>query len=169
MPVEEKAITFRGIRLCFEGSLPFDEVLSRFRAQVGIAKASEIVRLAETLDEHAFANEIEARFAGKSGFMLFSEIDHGGWIACYGIQRRAVRLIFGNPVIAITMLREDMSAGLFVPVEMLLIDAPEGGTTLTYVQPSSLIAVNGKNETLDAAAKALDAKVSALVASILDD
>jgi hypothetical protein len=118
-----KVTTFHGVRLTFETALPFDEVLSRFRAQVGVAAAAEIARLArEAPNERAFADLVEARFVGKSGFMLFSEIDHGGWIERFGIQRRVLRLIFGNPLIAITMLCEDVSAALFVPVEMLLMD-----------------------------------------------
>jgi hypothetical protein len=48
----------------------------------------------------ANSREIEKQFVGKSGFMLFSEIDHGGWIARFGIHRRVLRLIFGNPLIA---------------------------------------------------------------------
>jgi hypothetical protein len=67
------------------------------------------------------------------------------------------------------MIREDISAGLFVPVELLLVDAPDGGTTLTYVQPSSLIAIDHDNSALRTAAEALDAKVSALMAAIFED
>jgi uncharacterized protein (DUF302 family) len=161
--------TFSGMRLTLRTKLPFDEVLARFRAQVGNAAVPEIVRLAaESPDEHAFAREIEARYVGKSGFMLFAQIDHGGWIARFGIQRRALRLIFGNPLIAITMIREDISAGLFVPVELLLVDAPDGGTALTYVQPSSLIAIDHDSAALRTAAEALDAKVSALMAAIFE-
>jgi hypothetical protein len=63
------------------------------------------------------------------------------------------------------MIRHDYSAGLFVPVELLLAEADDGaGCTITYVGPSSLIAV-GDNPELLAAAQALDAKVEALVAS----
>ena len=101
--------------------------------------------------------------------MLFAEINHGGWIARFGIQRRALRLIFGNPLMAITMIREDISAGLFVPVELLLVDAPDRSTTLKYVQPSSLIAINHDNSALRTAAEALDAKVSALMTAIFED
>jgi uncharacterized protein (DUF302 family) len=162
--------SFGGIRLTLRTKLPFDEVLARFRVQVGNVSVPEIVRLAtESPDEHTFAKEIEARYVGKSGFMLFAEINHGGWIARFGIQRRALRLIFGNPLIAIKMIREEISAGLFVPVELLLVDAPDGGTTLTYVQPSSLIAIDHDNSALRTAAEALDAKVSALMAAIFED
>jgi uncharacterized protein (DUF302 family) len=160
---------FGGMRLTLRTKLPFDEVLARFRAQVGNAAVPEIVRLAaESPDEHTFAKEIDARYVGKSGFMLFAEIDHGGWIARFGIQRRALRLIFGNPLFAITMIREDISAGLFVPVELLLVDAPDGGAALTYVQPSSLIAIDHDSSALRTAAEALDAKVSALMAAIFE-
>jgi hypothetical protein len=110
--------SFGGIRLTLRTKLPFDQVLARFRAQVSNASVPEIVRLAtESPDEHTFAKEIEARYVGKSDFMLFAEINHGGWIARFGIQQRALRLIFGNPLIAITMIREEITAGLFVPVE----------------------------------------------------
>jgi hypothetical protein len=67
------------------------------------------------------------------------------------------------------MIREDISAGLFVPVEMLLVGAPDGGTTLTYVQPSSLIAIDDDNSVLRAAAVALDAKVSTLMTAVFED
>ncbi len=62
------------------------------------------------------------------------------------------------------MLRHDIAAGLFVPVELLLVDGADGdGASLFYVRPSSLIGIDG-NPGLLAAAKALDAKVEALVA-----
>ena len=162
--------TFGGMRLTLRTKVPFEEVLARFRAQVGNATVPDIVRLAaESPDEHTYAKEIAARYVGNSGFMLFAEINHGGWIARFGIQRRVLRLIFGNPLIAITMIREDISAGLFVPVELLLVDAPDGGTTLTYVQPSTLIAIDQDNSALRTAAEALDAKVSALMAAIIEN
>ena len=76
-----------------------------------------------------------------------------------------VRWIFGNPLIAITMLRHDYTAGLFVPVDLLLAEGDGGvGCNITYVLPSSLIAVE-QNAPLLAAAQALDAKVEALVSA----
>jgi uncharacterized protein (DUF302 family) len=82
----------------------------------------------------------------------------------YGLNRRVLRIIFGNPLIAITMLREDISAGLFAPVELLLLDN-DSGTTIQYVQPSSLIVIND-NPPLLKAAQALDEKLSALISTI---
>jgi hypothetical protein len=67
-------------------------------------------------------------------------------------------------LIAITMLRHDVSAGLFAPVEVLLVDEDDG-SSLTYVKPSSLMVVEN-NPALLSAAEELDAKLAALAAKV---
>ena len=95
--------------------------------------------------------------------MLFSEFDHGAWINKFGIHRRVLRWILGNPLIAITMLRHDIVAGLLLPFEILLTDRlAESGSTVSYVRPSSVIAVE-ENPPLLAAAQALDSKLQTLI------
>jgi len=102
---------------------------------------------------------------GPSGFMLFGLLDHGAWIGKAGIDRKVLRVILGNPLIAITMLRHDVTAGLFAPVELLIADEPDGHSSLTYVRPSALMVVE-PNEELLSAAQALDAKLTALAARV---
>ena len=78
---------------------------------------------------------------GPSEFMLFHEINHSHWLPIYGIKRRVLRLIFGNPIIAFTIMRDDLTAGLFAPVEILLVEGDDGnGCTVAHVLPSSLVA-----------------------------
>lgn len=126
-------------------------------------RSSNSARLFVRGNREAFEREVERRFVGESGFMKFGEIDHGSWLGMYGIHRRSVRWIFGNPLIAVTMIRHDISAGLFVPVEMLITEAEDGmGATLTYLLPSSLMVIED-NQPLRAAAEALDKKVATLV------
>jgi hypothetical protein len=92
-------------------------------------------------------------------------MDYSGWVAKYGMHRRLLRWIIGNPLIAITMVRHDQTAALFVPVELLIVEAEDGaGCSVIYVAPSSTIAY-GDNADVLAAAQALDAKLDALVAS----
>ncbi len=155
---------FTGVRVMVDIPLSFDEVLKRLRNLVGRASAPELVELAQNaVRQSDYERAVEERLLGESGFTLFSEIDHGSWIAVFGVRRKAVRWILGNPLVAITMLRLDIAAGLFAPVELLLVDKPEGrGAMLVYVRPSSLIAIDGDSELL-AAAKALDAKFEALI------
>jgi uncharacterized protein (DUF302 family) len=160
-----KLVDFRGVRVTHQSPLSFDQVLSNLRARVGDTTVANIVELGtEPGSTEAFEKKVQ-KYVGESGFMLFAQIDHGRWIAKYGIKRRLLRWIFGNPVVAITMIRHDPTAGLFAPVELLLAEDDDGaGCSVTYVRPSSLIAIAGNPELLTAA-ETLDAKVEALIAS----
>jgi hypothetical protein len=100
--------------------------------------------------------------------MLFGLIDHGAWTRKAGVSRRAVRVILGNPLIAITMLRHDSEAGLFAPVELLLLEESENTSRLLYVKPSSLMVVNA-NPPLQEAAAGLDRKLAALAVKIVGE
>jgi hypothetical protein len=160
---QARAIPFQGVRLVVQTSASFDTVTTRLRAQMGRANIADLVALVkESRDETAFSDAVNARYVGESGFMLFAELDHG-WIARFGIRRRTVRWILGNPLIAITMIRWDISAGLFAPVEILITDHQDGqGTDVIYVRPSSLMVIEA-NPPLLAAALELDKKLDALV------
>ncbi len=156
---------FNGVRTKVATSIGFDAVLERLRALMGHVNPSEIVRLAQTLPPEAdFAGIVQERFEGESGFMLFAEVDHGNWLHRFGIHRRTVRWILGNPLIAVTMIRHDITTGLFAPVEILVTEAEGGqGATVTYLRPSSLMVI-ADNPPLLAAATLLDAKFDALIA-----
>src|SRR6202021_2281448 len=111
---------FQGIRIEVDTSVSFDEVLNRLRGLMGNTSVPQIVALAkEPITQAEYVQEVQERFVGQSGFMLFHEIDHGGWLAKFGINRRTVRWILGNPLIAITMIRFDITAALFAPAGVL--------------------------------------------------
>lgn len=137
------------------------------REQTGRASIGDFNTLvASVSSEEQFNQEVSERFVGPSGFMIFAEFDHGQWISHYGIDRQVLRIILGNPLIAITMLRDDISVGLFAPVELLLVDHENGsGCTLYYVRPSSLMMIE-KNAQLAAAALELDRKLELLISNI---
>jgi uncharacterized protein (DUF302 family) len=160
---------FSGERITVHTSRTYEEVLNRLHGLMGTSTLSDIVALGkEPISEGEFARRVEERYVGKSGFMLFAEIDHSGWLPKYGITQRTVRWIIGNPLYAITMIRHDITAGLFVPVELLVTeDLDHAGTRVTYVQPSSLMVVD-ENPPLRAASQALDGKLAALIADATD-
>jgi uncharacterized protein (DUF302 family) len=164
-----EVISFTGVRVTHQSPLGFDQVLSNLRARVGQTTVANIVELGtEPGSTEAFEEKVQ-KYVGESGFMLFAQIDHGRWIGKYGVKRRLVRWIFGNPVVAITLIRHDPTAGLFAPVELLLAEDDDGvGCSVTYVRPSSLIAIGGNPELLTAA-ESLDAKMEALIASSVAD
>ena len=83
---------FQGIRIEVDTSVPFDEVLRRLRGLMGDASVPAVVTLAKEVTTQAeYVRKVEERFVGESGFMLFHEIDHGGWLPKFGINRRTVR------------------------------------------------------------------------------
>lgn len=150
-------------RMRFDSARSFEEVrasLLNLMGGTGFVDAFTNVYLAR--DSEDFERSM-APFIGESGFMLFLEIDFRRWLPLYGIRRKATRLIIGNPPIAISMIRHDLTTCLFAPVELLLFeDGADMGSTITYDLPSSLMQPQGKPEFL-AAARAFDAKLAALV------
>jgi len=159
-----REIPFNGVRLRFDSNKSFDEVLSSLLADVG-DKPLPINELAVKFESwESYKKEVESH-VGPSGFILFAKIDHGAWIKKVGILRKALRLIIGNPMLAITMLRHDLTAGLFAPVEMILVEEHGGHCSLSYVRPSSLMVVE-KNDALLDAAKQLDSKLRALATKV---
>lgn len=155
---------FDGVRVRFDSAKNYDELVAALLADIG-ERPVPINDFAVSADSwDSYRKQVESH-VGPSGFMLFSALDHGAWITKAGIDRKVLRVILGNPLIAITMLRHDVTAGLFAPVEMLLVDEGEGGSSLTYVKPSSLMVVEANPE-LHSAAEVLDAKLAALATKV---
>jgi uncharacterized protein (DUF302 family) len=157
-------IRFDGVRVRYDSAKSYDKLLAALLSDIGEKPVSLDDSVTASSDWESYRQEVEPH-VGPSGFMLFKLFDHGAWIRKAGIDRKVLRVILGNPLIAITMLRHDVSAGLFAPVEMLLVDEGDGRSSLTYVKPSSLMVVEPNPELL-AAAEKLDAKLAALAAKV---
>ena len=159
-----REIPFQGVRIRFDSNKCFDEVVRALLVDVG-EKPLMIDDLPAKFESwESYKAEVESH-AGPSGFILFAVMNHGAWIKKVDIQKKVVRLIIGNPLLAITMLRHDLTAGLFAPVELIVMEEDPDRRSLTYVRPSSLMVVE-TNEPLLAAAKELDAKLQALAAKV---
>lgn len=161
---EPTTIPFDGVRIRYDSRKSYDDLVQALLDDVGDTPVPIEAIANGTADWDSYRARVQTH-VGPSGFMLFGSFDHGGWIAKAGIERKVLRVIIGNPLIAITMLRHDVTAGLFAPVELLIVSEGDGGSSLTYVQPSSLMVVE-PNPPLLAAARELDAKLAALVSSI---
>lgn len=154
---------YRGKRVEYRSDKSFDEVLSVLRGLVGNATIAQVnSHGTDGATREQFEKRIRA-LEGESGFMLFQEIDHGTWLQAYGIKRKVLRWVLGNPLIAITMLKHDIRAGLFAPVEFMLIENEGGqGCTVICDLPSSLM-VTDENPPLLEAALSLDKKLATLI------
>jgi uncharacterized protein (DUF302 family) len=161
---EPRETRFEGVRVRYDSNKSYEELLAALLADVGERPLS-LAEFAKTSDSWESYQQKVQSHVGPSGFMLFTLFDHGAWISKTGIDRKVLRAIIGNPMIAITMLRHDVRAGLFAPVELLLVDEGDGRSSLTYVKPSSLMVVEPNPELLSAAEQ-LDAKLAALAAKV---
>jgi uncharacterized protein (DUF302 family) len=161
---QPREVRFDGVRARYASTKTFDDVVEALLDDVGD----------EPVAIDAFANRFESwesyeaevqSHVGPGGFMLFAALNHGAWIRKTGIHQKVLRVVIGNPLIAITMIRHDVTAGLFAPVELLITEEADGGSAVTYVVPSSLMVVE-PNPPLLAAALELDTKLAALVAKV---
>ncbi|OMC13566.1 hypothetical protein A5735_12160 [Mycolicibacter heraklionensis] len=156
--------SFSGVQVRYPSTKSYEELVAALFADVG----ERPVPIDDFPKNHrsweSYRDQVESH-VGASGFMLFATFDHGGWIQKAGIDRKVLRVIIGNPLIAITMLRHDVTAGLFAPVELLLVGEENDGSSLIYVKPSSLMVVE-PNPALLAAAEELDVKLAALARKV---
>ena len=91
---------FTGVRVRVETALTVDQMAQRLRERMGRADLVELGKLArECATAEEYAREVQSRFVGESGFMLFAEFDHGAWLSRFGIRRQVLRWILGNPLI----------------------------------------------------------------------
>lgn len=159
---------FDGVRVRYDSAKSYGDLVAALLADIG-EKPVPINDFATATDSWQSYRERVQSHVGPSGFMLFGLVDHGAWITKAGIERQVLRVILGNPLIAITMLRHDVTAGLFAPVEVLLVEEGEGRSSLTYVKPSSLMVLEknpARNPQLLSAAEELDAKLAALAGKV---
>ena len=100
---------------------------------------------------------------GEQGLMLFQgSNDHGALFATLGQSRKAVRYHLGNPQIALTMTRYNISAALYAPLTMLVYQVDENATRVEYIRPSTQFG-QFKIAEIDKVGKVLDGKLINLV------
>src|SRR5262249_10974648 len=123
--------------------LPFEEVIQAFERAVGSVEGVYDDLVAKSRDTAEFERLVRER-EGSSGFMCFFTADHGAWAELEGIHFRARMYTIGNPLIAMTMLKHEVAAGLNVLVRILIYEEAGSGTTrFVYDLPSSLMSVLG--------------------------
>jgi uncharacterized protein (DUF302 family) len=155
---------FQGVRVEISSTKPYEQVLAQLLDDIGETPVDTDALEQEHESWESYRQEAEG-LAGPSGFMLFGLINHGAWMKKVGAFGRSMRVILGNPAIAITMLKHDVKAGLFAPVELLLLEEKGNRSTLIYVKPSSLMVIEPDDELLSAALS-LDQKLEALAVKI---
>ncbi|KAL2069991.1 hypothetical protein VTL71DRAFT_14671 [Oculimacula yallundae] len=153
----------------------FSLVMSSLYAEIGTTPQFPI--LAKNITSYnettrlAFVEAIN-NAVGPKGFMLFQEYNHDFWLPLFNLSSNLglKRIILGNPLVALTMLEHDLTAGLAVPVEILIRERSRedgGGTDVVWNLPSSLVVAGSSDRELSENAKALDEKLDDLIKCVV--
>jgi uncharacterized protein (DUF302 family) len=152
--------------LTYSTTRSFDAVVAAFEKAVGTLEDIGWAPIpAAATDVTDFETRVNARI-GPSGLTRFLTLDHGHWMSFFDRPGKARHYVIGNPLIAITMLRHDIRAGLNVPVRVYIHrDEASGTTRFEYDQPSTLMS-GLDNRDVTAAAEKLDARLAALAEQV---
>src|SRR5262249_32097556 len=102
---------------------------------------------------------------GATGFMHVFAADFGQLLGWYGAPAKAHTWIYGNPIIATSMARDDIRVAGRVRLQILISQADDGTARIGYDLPSSVLGRLG-NPAVDAVARELDRKVVGFVTEI---
>jgi uncharacterized protein (DUF302 family) len=95
---------------------------------------------------HDFSTTLERLLTAlkERGVAVFACIDHGGGAAGVGLQLRPTMVvIFGNPAAGTPLMQAGQTAGIDLPLKMLVWEDADGSVNLTYNDPSWVAARHG--------------------------
>ena len=144
-------------------SRPFETVVAALKAAVGRLDLVEFAKASKGPGTFAELETVIDRNPGRTGLMLFLELDHGAVLRKdSGLNTpKSVRLVIGNPLIMKEMAKHVPDAGSYAPVT-ILVDERSDGVHLTYDRMASLLAPYGNPDALKVA-RDLDLKVEKLL------
>ena len=141
----------------------FGEVTKDFERQLGKFDPTVFQALRPDADHADDARARIEAMAGSSGFMLFGTTDHRALLSIFGVKKKAIQYIVGNPLIAIQMTQHNLAAGLYAPLRVLVYEDDRGRTCLEYDKPSSLFG-QFNDDRISTVASMLDRKLEDLIA-----
>ena len=86
---------------------------------------------------------------------IFETRDHGALLQGFGGRRNALQYEIGNPLTASKMTRYRLSAALYAPLRVVLIEDERGNSVFEYDKPSSFFGQYG-DERVTAVGRYLD-------------
>lgn len=164
-PRKEK-MTIRKVeieRFSVTSSKPFQAVVAALEAAVGHPDMVEFVKATKGARTFAELESAVNRGLGRTGLMMFMELDHGAILRKEtGLDTpKIVRFVIGNPLIMKEMAKHVPDAGSYAPVTILVDERPDG-VHLTYDKMASLLAPYRNSDAL-AVARDLDSKIESLL------
>ncbi len=85
-----------------------------------------------TLLHYGLVDRARQELEAGATLSIFGSRDHGVLLAIAGLKRQAIQYDIGNPLTASLMTRHNLSAGLYAPIRVLLLESPEGKVAFEY-------------------------------------
>src|SRR6202166_1776322 len=150
-------------RFSVTASRPFEAVVAALKDAVGRLDLVEFAKVSRQVGTFAELKEAIDRNLGKTGLMLFMELDHGAVLRKEtGLSKpKIVRLVIGNPLAMKEMAKRVPDAGTYAPVTVL-IDERDDGVHLSYDRMTSFLSPYENPDALKVA-RELDSKVERLL------
>ena len=150
-------------RFSLTTSKPFDEVVAGVNTAIGHPDMAEFGRSTHEARSFAELKSAVEKGLGKTGLMLFMQLDHGAVVRKETGRDipRIIRFVIANPLIMKEMARHVPDAGSYAPVTVLVDERPDD-VHLSYDRMSSLLAPYGSPDALQVA-QDLDNKVEDLL------
>jgi uncharacterized protein (DUF302 family) len=150
-------------RFAVTSSKPFEAVIAALKVGVGRLDLGEFAKASKSAGSFSELEKVVNRAPGKTGLMLFLELDHGAVLRKEsGLNTpKIVRLVVGNPLIMKEMAKRVPDAGSYAPVT-ILVDERVDGVHLSYDRMASFLAPYGNSDALKVAHD-LDLKVEKLL------
>ena len=153
------------VRVTINADVNFESFVKSFQERLGRFDQAAIAALAgQPREAEAAIQGME----GDQGLMIFFTLDHGRALTMVGKDRKVIRFILGNPLVAIQMTKYDVRAGQYVPLTLIAYEDEENRVRIEYDQPSSLLEVC-ENAEIDQTARELDRKLLLVVEHAIKD
>ena len=137
----------------------FDDVTALFERLLG--RFDPLLRTTFARDP-SLANRQRQGMEGGENLMIFQILDNVGVFKLIGKTRRARCYTVGNPHITSQMTWHDIRAGLYAPVNILVVDQGDDTVRIEYDRPSSFLSQFGNAQVSEVAVQ-LDSKVERLI------
>ena len=116
-------------------------ILTAFALTTGLAMTAHAADLIEVKTDKSVAEAMDALEAAVTGAgaPVFARVDHAGGAAKGGLDLADTQLlIFGNPKLGTPAIQADRSAGLVLPLRVLVYSG-ESGTVIAYEDPAEML------------------------------
>ncbi len=157
---------FDGERVEVISTKSFSETIAAFERRIPMADISVFARLvAAAANAREIENVVEG-MAGDLGFLILAKLDQGPLVSLMGKKKKMTVYLIGNPVLANRMYERHPAIGVYAPLRVLVYEAHDGKTRVTYDRPSTLLEQFGDDQ-VRSVARTLDERMSRLTADLI--